>query len=226
MRIETFWNKHPGETIYIVGTGPTMRIFPPDFFSGKICIGLNQAYKYEGIDLTYSITIHPDLLPVAGKGGTWFTKRKPPRDDLDVNNPTIVVFQNNKDVKDFSFIERTPDCLYVGRGIHTAAIVLAAQMGAAYAVLVGVDCSQIGPDHHGHAQHVQWHGLEPKAVYDEYRAFGVEVRERVRASYGMRTLTLTPYLGVGEYEKDYKEQLRWMGLGPLPYPKDVSKYKR
>lgn len=225
MRIQEFWDVHPGATIYIVGTGPSMRIFPPEFFRNKITIGLNQAYKYP-IAFWYHLTIHPELIPEVTKSGRWFTKRKPPRDDLTLADPNIVVFQNNKDVKDFSYVEKTPDCLYVGRGIHTAAIVLAAQMGAAYAVLVGVDCSQLGPDHHGHAQHVQWHGMEPKAVYDEYRAYGVEVRRRVQERYGMRTLTLNPYMGVDQYEEDYKEQLRWIGLEPLPYPKDVSKYKR
>lgn len=225
MRIQEFWDIHPGATIYIVGTGPSMRIFPPDFFRNKIVIGLNQAYKYP-IPFWYHITIHPDLIPAETKAGRWFTKRKPPRDDLDITHPYFVVFQNNKDVKDFSYIEKTPDCLYVGRGIHTAAIVLAAQMGAAYAVLVGVDCAQMASDHHGHAQHVQWHGMEPEAVYDEYRAYGVEVRRRVQERYGMRTLSLNPYMGVDQYEEDYKEQLRWIGLRPLPYPKDVSKYKR
>ena len=186
---------------------------------------LNQSYTYP-IIFQYHITIHPELIPEKTKSGRWFTKRKPPRNDLTVDHQDIVVFENNKDVKDFSFIERTPDRLYVGRGIHTAAIVLAAQMGAAYAVLVGVDCAQLGPDHHGHAQDVQWHGLEPEAVYDEYRAYGVEVRRRDQERYGMRTLTLNPYMGVDNYEQDYKEQLRWIGLGHLPYPKDVSKYKR
>ena len=60
MRISDLYNKHLGEDIYVVGTGPTLRMLPKGFFNNKIAIGLNQAYKT--FDLTYAVTVHPELI--------------------------------------------------------------------------------------------------------------------------------------------------------------------
>ena len=45
MQAFELWGRHAGETIYIIGTGPSQRLFPLDFLSDKITIGLNQAWK-------------------------------------------------------------------------------------------------------------------------------------------------------------------------------------
>mgnify|MGYP005830578011 FL=1 len=52
------WGRHPGETVYIIGTGPSQRLFPLDFLADKTTIGLNQAWKH--LNCTYSITVHPE----------------------------------------------------------------------------------------------------------------------------------------------------------------------
>ena len=69
MRISDLYNKHLGEDIYVVGTGPTLRMLPKGFFNNKIAIGLNQAYKT--FDLTYAVTVHPELISLASSQGPW-----------------------------------------------------------------------------------------------------------------------------------------------------------
>jgi len=50
---------HKGEDIYIVGTGPSLRVLPKNILKGKTTIGLNMAWKV--VPIMYGITIHPDL---------------------------------------------------------------------------------------------------------------------------------------------------------------------
>jgi hypothetical protein len=57
--VSELYNKYPDSDIYVVGTGASLRVFPPSFFKGKIVIGLNMAWKM--IPIQYGITIHPDL---------------------------------------------------------------------------------------------------------------------------------------------------------------------
>src|SRR3989338_9186407 len=71
---------HAGSDIYIVGTGPSLRVFPREFLSGKITIGLNDAWRF--LPVRYGITVHPDLyVPEFLKAEsprpeiTWISKR-------------------------------------------------------------------------------------------------------------------------------------------------------
>ena len=43
-----------GQDIYIVGTGPTLNVFPLEMLQDKICLSLNDAYK-----------AHPAIAPMA-----------------------------------------------------------------------------------------------------------------------------------------------------------------
>ena len=183
MDISELWDKHKGKTIYILGTGPSVRCYSNlnKILNGKIVIGLNEAYKY--YDCIYNLTIHPDLIPdnretlVAGK---WIIKPKGKYGDIKQHDSRFYVFQNNKDVYDFSYITKVKGRLYVGRGIQTAAMVLAAQMGASLIVLIGCDFSQLGPDHHSHETHVEFHGLLSQEVYQEYYQNTAIVRSKLR----------------------------------------------
>jgi len=171
MDISELWNKHKGKTIYILGTGPSVRCYSDLdlILKDKIVIGLNEAFKY--FDCKYSITIHPNLIP--SKEGffpevnKWIIKPKDKYHYIKTDDITFYIFQNNKDVHDYSYLEKVKGHLYVGRGIQTGAMVLAAQMGASLIVLIGCDFAQLGPDHHSHKTHIEFHGLDSQDVYKE-----------------------------------------------------------
>lgn len=232
--MKQLWQKHKGQTVYIVGTGPSLRFFKPEFFEDKITIGLNEAYRHIK-KATYNLTIHPELIPRTEEKrkqtGQWITKIK----DWLVNysgckclQEEFFIFKNNSDVKDFSFLNAPPesDKLYVGRGIHTAAMGLAARMGASTAILVGCDFAQIGRDHHAFASHVQFHGLESDKVYKEYYEFACKVRDILLNLHSVQFLTISPFLSQQFYEKEYEELSQMLKLPQLPPAKDVSKYTR
>jgi hypothetical protein len=95
MHIADLYNKHKGQDIYIVGTGPSMRVFPLEILDGKITLGLNQAWRYR--TLTYSITVHPELLKLYNKTRTrnqtqWIVKQKRPMAHLKFDDPEYYVF--------------------------------------------------------------------------------------------------------------------------------------
>ncbi len=232
MRISDLYNKHSGEDIYVVGTGPTLRMLPKGFFNNKTAIGLNQAYKT--FDLTYAITVHPELI----KGYKEFVKEgkckktkwvvcsvKMPL-KLGLNDAKYYVYNRSDDWK--CFIKRTPDSLFCGRGIQQTAIDLAGRMGATNIVLVGVDMESLGGDHHGHNQHVRFQGISPEDVYKEYRIWTYKAKKLAREYHGISVLSLSPLLGCGGsiHNSDYEQLRVEMGLEPLDKPKYISKKNR
>lgn len=241
MRIDdpALGNQFKGRDVYIVGSGPSMRLFDVRFLLGKPVIALNQAWRYwtgTGAAPTLGLTVHPELvqeynleyvtaaetapLPVV----TWAVKRKPPMEALTLDDLNYYVFKTNPD---FATIAARPaDTLFIGRGVQQTAMDLAARLGARAIVLVGVDMAALGGDHHGHDQHVQFHGQPADAVYREYYEWTRTARQLIESAWKIPTLSLTPFLGAGWAAEDYDCQCTQRGLAPLPPPQDVSKYNR
>jgi hypothetical protein len=98
-------------------------------------------------------------------------------------------------------------------------------MGAKNIFLVGVDMTDLAGEHHGHDQHVKFHGLAPADVYAEYRHVTAKVRN-ILLQKGIHTFTVSPFIGAVHGEEDYKRLLALLKLPPLPQPKDTSTYLR
>lgn len=233
MHIKSLYRKHAGCDIYVVGTGPSARLLPTTFFDGRIAIGLNQAYK--SFNLTYSITVHPELeieyreLLAAGKLATvktqWIVKRKAPS-YLRLHDATRYVFNTSYSWNEFA--ERSQDTLFLGKSVCPTAIDMAIRMGARNVILVGVDMAEMGGDHHATNQHVQFHGLPAADVYTEYRLWAYKARKLAREKAQVNVLSLTPLLGCGGdiHQQDYVKLREELRLEKLPEPLDISKYDR
>ena len=212
MKISELYGSEAEKTIYIVGTGPSLRVFPVEFLRDKITIGLNNAWQSVN-GLTYILTIHPETLPPDQGKSKIVTKRK----GCLTGREPYYFFQNNKDVKDFEYLYTTNDTLYVGRGIHTGAMSLAAKLGATMVVLVGCDFFSIRNQHHATNQHTQFHGLDPIAVYREYYYNARQVRTRLTEKYPIDFLSMSPFLGV-HYEEDFEFLLKRGMHEKFPHP--------
>jgi len=237
MRIHTLWDRHKGQDIWIIGTGPSMKVFPHELYRNHTTIGLNQAWRY-GVPLTYSITVHPELIigdennpdaymksrrrPIT----TWIVKPKPPMQKLAIDDPNYYVFKTGAQYDLGLIRKRTPDHIFLGHGIHCSAMALAAHMGARSITLVGVDMASLDDEHHGHGQHVQFHGLTPDVVYKEYRYWAAKVRKVIRDELKIPILTLSPFLGIAHPHEDWARIHMEKGLGKQPPPKDTSSYIR
>lgn len=233
MRIESLNGYASGSPVFIVGTGPSMRVFPllREFFShGQLIIALNQAWKY--VPAQFVITVHPELYleyakvaqTVEGPRPRWLIKKKPPMEHLDYDDPEHYVFSTTSDL---AVVEhRKASTLYIGEGIQCTAMDLAARMGAGCIFLMGCDACSLAGEHHGHDQHVRFLGQEPGDQYALYRKTTAKVRRVIREKFGIPTLTITPFVGAGHAEEDYARLCKEMGLDPLPKPKDISPYRR
>lgn len=241
MRINRLFGKHKRGDIYIVGTGPTSRLIPKSFFNRKISIGLNKAYL--SFDLTYCITVHPEL-EIEYRGllakkkcnpVKWIVKRKSPVDAKGVKLPHLMlaledarryVFNTSPDWKDF--IGTNPDVLFIGHGVQQTAIDLAIRMGAANVILVGVDMGDLGGDHHCTDQHVRFSGLSSADVYEEYRVCAYKARKLAREKASITVLSMSPLLGYGGdiHRRDYVNLRQELKLVPFKVPIDTSWYIR
>ena len=204
-----------------------MRTFPIDSLRDKITLGLNQFWRY--LMPTMNITVHPELLQECLKESkkpstTWIVKKKPPMQDLSLDDERFYVFNTNDNFD--TVVNRPADTLFIGRGVQQTAMDLAARMGASTIILVGVDMTDLGGDHHGHDQHVRFHGLSPQDVYMEYRHYTAEVRRRLREKFGVTVVTMSPFLGANAATEDYLRLCKEHELPKLPPPKDTSAYMR
>lgn len=226
MKISELYKTAIGQVVYIVGTGPSMRVFPKEFLIGRKIIGCNQAWRHCKPDV--NLTVHPELIldqkREENKKRSWATKAKPPLDGLTEASPDIYVFRTSTEVE--VLCTQPKDTLYLGHGIQCTAIDLAVRMGARAIFMVGCDMNDLGGDHHGHSQHVRFHGLPPKDVYEEYRRFTAKVRRIVRDRFKIPVLTLSPFLGQNAAGEDYQRLVAELNLPALPPPADTSAYNR
>jgi len=230
-RLDDLYKKYIGQDIYIIGTGPSLSLFPKSFLDNKLTIGLNQAYKVIP-NLKYSLTIHPYLVPLDSKTWDclWITKIKENdeswSDHLKRGNVNqFHIFHKNKNPLDFSYLspaKRPKNGLYVGCGIQTGGIHLACLMGAKTIYLVGCDFGSINNNHHCHDQHIEHHQYSIEDVYKEYYYYTIKVKELVEQYYNVTILNLSSILGTPHYaELEFKRK----NIN-LPKPQIIEKQKR
>lgn len=224
--VRALYGRHPGEDIYIVGTGASMRVFPTEFLQGKITIGLNMAWKIAPIQ--YGITMRPDLnIPEFLDGETaqpdliWVTKYP----KLTTDAQRQFVFDNQRRFYNFRTdgqkntkpdhepsiagrmpewaVQATEDYLYMWSSISQTAVNLAANMGAKNIILVGCDNCALGGNHHAHNQHTLWKGADPNFRYHQYYEGLREVRSGLMQR-GINLLNLTPFAGIIQAEEDFE----------------------
>ena len=230
--VSELYNKYPNSDIYVVGTGASLRVFPPSFFEGKIVIGLNMAWKM--IPVQYGITIHPDLnipefMPDEQPHPeiTWASGYFKNGDDITlkgITSPDLIEYARNN----FYFFDYrgrpntqppnqpsnagrvvewvrkpTENYLYLWTSISQAGVSLAANMGAKNIILIGCDNCSLLANHHSHNQHTYWKGADPNFRYRGYYEGLAEVRTALRER-GVNLLSLTPFLSLANPEEDFE----------------------
>lgn len=242
--ISELYGAHQNEDIYVIGTGASLRVFPPSFFDGKITLGLNMAWKT--VPITYGITIHPELnIPEFMEGEKprpeilWATKYEKARGALNAEQLEYAArnfhfFETDGQpntqkpplVSDagriISWLEHpTPGKLYLYGSIAGTGANLAANMGAKNVILVGCDNCALGNNHHSHQQHTRWLGAPPAHRYREYFEALSEVRLQLRKR-GVNLLSLNPFMGLYSPEDDFKRLCEELGQPVLLRGNDIS----
>lgn len=224
--VSQLYNRHPDSDIYIIGTGPSLRVFPLSLLKGRITIGLNDAHKFHAV--TYAITVHPDLYIPKFSPLTWITK-------YDKMNNLVSDEQMRHAEEHFYFFESKGrpntaapdqprdegrmtqwlerpcgDFLYLWSSISQTAVNLAANMGARNIFLIGCDQNELLGEHHAHVKPTRWKGVDPAHRYRQYYEGLVEVRDALK-SRGVNLVSLSPFLGLGRDEEEFKRLCRENG---------------
>lgn len=64
MRLHELKDVYLGQDIYIIGAGPSINLFPPEFLADKICLSLNDTYKK-----------HPAIKPIVIMNNPTYARR-------------------------------------------------------------------------------------------------------------------------------------------------------
>jgi hypothetical protein len=243
--VSELYGRHQGADIYVVGTGTSLRVFPLDFFQGKITIGLNQAWKV--VPTTYGITMMPKInIPdfmdgeQASPGTTWITKATKVREQC--SEPEIAYaeanfygFENQGKASLTGLDEpsetgrmlewvRTPhpQNLYLWTSISQTAMNLAANMGARNIILVGCDNAAIGGNHHAHDQHTMWKGEAPDVRYMQYYEGVAEVRAVLRER-GVNVVSMNPFVKLDAINLDFDRICEETGREKHIHNQDIAR---
>jgi hypothetical protein len=223
--VSELYNRYPDRDIYVIGTGPSLRVFPHDLVRDKITIGLNMAWKT--LPVKYSITIHPDLsipefLPdeTPHPEITWITKYAKTKslvsaEQLQYAEENFYFFEMdgrpntqppNKPPDSgrvLDWVRRpTDDKLYLWTTIAQAGVNLAANMGAKNIYLIGCDNCALGGNNHAHKQHTRWRDASPDSRYREYYEGLAEIRPVLRER-GVNLVSLNPFMSLQFPEEDF-----------------------
>lgn len=243
--VSELYGKHAGADIYVVGTGTSMRVFPPDFFRSKVVIGLNMAWKL--LPVQYCITIHPDLnipefMPDESPQSqiTWVVGNRKAqavltKSQFEYAEKTFFFFnyhgkpnhqpphEPSESGRCIEWVEEVSgDNLYVWSSISQAGANLAANMGAKNIILVGCDNTDLVNNHHAHEQHTRWKNSSPHHRYRQYYDGLCEVRTALRRR-NVNLVSLSPFLKLDSPEIDFLHLCKEFKVQPFIKNKDVSK---
>ena len=240
MRVSELYPKSPcrGQEVYIVGTGPTLRVFPVDYLKGKVCILLNNAHR-----------ILPGLGPVAFSNHRAFLQKdncqcpvqvvkgrlkydpNPERTDNHVEweDPKYHVFSyreppwDNISHFDDASLWREPD--FYWNTPHGSVSIFACQFallaGATAIHLVGCDCCEFtgkNADHEkdGLLKCASHKARGPKSMRHDYDAYARGLMRMVREGrkrFGVPIFTCSPFPGFGREQEQFRELQQYADNG-------------
>jgi hypothetical protein len=234
MRLGQLKDVFLGKEIYIVGTGPTAKLFPLEFLTDKVCIGLNDAYKmhpavgpvalmhhvdYARQSGTPEAPSHPNFssikYPVVKVSG----RARVPKEDVHWDHPHFYLYDWSHDIAQLDSLTKETDyLLYTPEGcsLH-AALQLAWILGASAIYTIGCDSRTFGGKHYAdydkngfRAEEALPGGL--KRNYDSY-VYGTLVIQEFLGKRGIPVFNLSPMVGYHllDYQYDFLSGLKKVG---------------
>lgn len=196
-------NQYSGEDCYIVAAGASAGFISPNFFKGKLAVGVNEVYT-RFPRLPYYIRKEAVGLEAASEaikpfgGQLVVSKYNCGSKTCGLNKTDLAdyVFDHEENkLTEIDFSVLGDDKLIVSYSTITSAIHLAAYMGAANIILVGHDCGMVD----GHANfegyptatagqdfYLRWiREIEPQTVM---------VKEAIQSFYGCEIYSLNPFI--------------------------------
>lgn len=205
VRLADLEGLHRGETVWVLGSGPSLSYIEPSFFADKVTIGVNLVTQ-QYAPTTYSVTKYHELaqqLIDAGVAAERATRvvvslhqhgncAKP---TTDLDRPDCWVFEHNDNPgEDLSRWTWPADGgLVSSHSSIGSALHLAAHLGARFCVLVGHDCGVIDDE-----QHIRGYTRATRdALWKQYPSFerqSILIKQELHQRYGMEVHSLNPFI--------------------------------
>jgi len=198
--LEDLRNRHQGDTVWVLGSGPSLNFLSPEFFHDKVTVSTNFSARVLGHDPDYAFShYHQDAAELLSDSGVVVTIEK----DTTTREPWRGEKPDHLVLAPIQYDEppgsgwnplgaHKPEqgtIAYGSSSLH-GAMHLAAIMGASFIMLVGADCGQIdGEDRvagypHGHKL---WH------LYNQHHK---AMKDWLVDEYGVSVYSLNPFINL------------------------------
>jgi hypothetical protein len=208
-----------GHDVYIVGLGPSMRVFPTSFLKNKLCVLLNDASKIFQLG-PIAFTNHKQWIePVNIQHIKYQIVKARCKSDLNPHKTDNHVPWNHQIYYCFSYREhpwdkvshydknqlwKEPDYYWNMKDGTVAifAVQFALLAGAKSITLVGCDCIALQGQHYV-AKDISKY-KQKQHNYDNYAKGLLILREEAQKRFNVPLLTLTPFCGLGREQTQYE----------------------
>ena len=214
MRLRELRDVYRGQDIYIVGTGPTLNVFPLDFLQDKICLSLNDAYKaHPAITpmalMHHQLYAHSDNDPNSDyhenlKNIKYPIVKVSGRDRLEIadwDHPYFYYFDWMHGIENiWSQTKDTDYLIYMrdGPSLH-AALQIAWIVGASNVFTIGCDSCRLGGRHYANYEknNIRDNDVPKRGVQRNYDAYvyGTLVVQEFLKRKGVNVVNLSPIIG-------------------------------
>jgi len=199
MKLKHLRNRHVGETIWVLGSGPSLNFLDPGFFSDKIVVSTNLSAKVFGIDPQYVFThyhehakeLSKDSAVVVTLANNWRDNQSYPEPE----NPLVVLIEQDSYTPpgaSWNPLDSHPprrDSLAYGSSSLHGSMHLAAHLGASFIVLVGADCGSIDGCSNVRNYYADNHAYP--SVYTDHHKL---MKDYLRQEYGVEVYSLNPFI--------------------------------
>ena len=214
MRLRELRDVFAGQDIYIIGSGPTLNVFPLEYLQDKICLSLNDAYKAHPA-VTPMALMHHQLYAHSGKsidedyhdhlkGIRYPIVKATGRErveEVDWDHPYFYYFDWSHDIENiWTQTKDTDQLIYMREGcsLH-AALQICWIAGASTIYTLGCDSRTLGGRHYAEYDKGNFRDDEVlkrgmQRNYDAY-VFGALIIQEFLKRKGIQVINLSPIVG-------------------------------
>jgi len=198
-RLDTLKDKHPGSTIWVLGSGPSLNFLSPHFFEDKTTVSTNYSAQVLGLTPDYAFThYHEDALSMSARIAVVTLARDTVTQQEwrgEKTDELVLIEQDNYNPPGSAWNPLTthppkPDSLAYGSSSLHGSMHLAAWLGAKHIVLVGADCGTLDGEHRvaGYPD-----GDKLWVLYNEHHAL---MKAWLQREYDVTVYSLNPFLNL------------------------------
>ncbi len=218
MRLRELRDIYLGQDIYIVGSGPTLNLFPLDFLQDKICLALNDAYKK-----------HPAITPIALMNSQLYAhtsddpespyheyfkaikypiikpKSRYKVEIIEWDHPYFYCFDRTTKLDAINSLNKETDYLYYapdGCALHPA-LQIAWIMGAQNIFVIGCDSCTFEHQHYADFNKGGIGTVNTTRNYDAY-VYGTLIIQAFLKSQGVNVFNLSPIVGYHRIDDQFQ----------------------